>query len=187
MQRICLALGALFVVSLAGCGGGSSSTNPAASKAAVRKQTIKAARVSKSISTAARFGKRAAAAVSLRTRAAHTRDAGGALDQGSGLYYVLTSNADGSGKIDLFTDAALQTTAGAISWPVPDGWTATSQPYPAVLHVTYAITAGTLKGDTGTEDITINDAAGLHDLIHIKLQDQAGGNETADVAPEGGA
>ena len=97
------------------------------------------------------------------------------------LYYTLTTNADGSGKYDLFTDAAHAIAAGSVSWGIPVWANGIPDTYPAVLHLTFDIKAGSYKGDRGTADVTLKDASQSPIVIHTVVQDSQGDTETGDI------
>src|SRR5262249_19243427 len=92
-------------------------------------------------------------------------------DEETKLYYALTVNDDGSGRQDLFVDAAHSQPAGSFTWPAPQWRNGQPDTYPAILQVTYSITAGEFAGTHGTMDITLNDATGTNGLIHLVLDD----------------
>ena len=105
-----------------------------------------------------------------------------ALDPGTGLYYTTTVNADGSGEQFLFVDQALTQAAGFFKWSKPQ-W-ASSKPgtYPAVINVTYSITAGNYAGVSGTMKVTINDPKFTDGLIELALSDSLHESASASLA-----
>ncbi|HZT43579.1 MAG TPA: hypothetical protein VFA07_15550 [Chthonomonadaceae bacterium] len=189
-----LALAALVLFALVGCGGGSSSSS-GSSKASTRQRLIATTRVFRDVYAMAGLARRgtstssskATSRASSRTvsrrvafllSALHgTRGVQQGLDPDTSLTYRLTVNSDGSGREDLFTDSTYRTPAGAFIWGPPQWSNGKPNTYPAVFHVTYNITAGNFAGTSGTMDVTLKDASGLNCLIHLALKDLQ--NDTA--------
>jgi hypothetical protein len=178
---------------LLGCGGGGGA-RPALSKSALAKQRMAAAaRVSRSVLAVTGLGRnitRAGAAHTFfgtriplffgaATRAARTGTGTGAapapapalLDPGSGLYYVTTLNADGSGSQLLYLDAAATQPAGWFRWVTPRFTTTNPPTYPAQITVVYKITAGSFAGVSGTMRLTVNDPNFGTGVIELALTD----------------
>lgn len=195
MKRVVavLAVSSSFVLLLTGCGGGGHS----GSKSLARQRAVTSTRVMRATMAVAGFGKkltRAAPAtlnggrVGMGSRVPvllaalrRTRATDQGQDASTGLYYVLTVNDDGSGRQDLFTDAAHQKPAGFLSWPAPDWHGGQPGAYPAVLHVTFQITAGDFAGCHGTMDVTVNDPAGASGVLHVVLENAYHEKADADL------
>ena len=177
----------LSISLLAGCGGGGGGTMPAASisKATIRTRIAVSSRLTRNSRAVTGLTARIGRAVAQRGRAV-SRDASTGQDSRTRLYYLLTENPDGSGRYDLFTDAAHQAPAGSIVWNIPAWPNNKPDTYPAVVHAVYEITAGTYKGNKGAADITIQDAVGARELIHATFQDGQGDNETIDANIDNG-
>jgi hypothetical protein len=180
-KAISFSLAALAIVTLAGCGGGGSSQSASSpSRETARLHTLAAARTTRNKIAFTNLSFRAGQAVIARTRSAtSSRAAVTGQDIPTQLYYTLTTNADGSGKYDLFTDAAHAVPAGSVSWGVPVWANGVPDTYPAVLHLTFDIKAGSYKGDRGTADVTLKNATPT--LIHTVVQDSQGDTETGDI------
>src|SRR5438105_3546733 len=113
---LCALMLSVFVGALVGCGGGGRSGSSA--KDLARQRTIATTRIARSIFAVAGLGRRATGnnpmpmgSMPMGRRAAlllsalrRGRDVQQGLDEGTGLYYTMTTNADGSGRQDLFTD-----------------------------------------------------------------------------------
>jgi hypothetical protein len=183
-KTISFSLATLAIVMLTGCGGGGTSQSASSlSRETARLHTLAAARTTRNKTAFASLSYLIGQAVINRTRSAtSSRAAVTGQDAPTQLYYTLTTNVDGSGKSDLFTDAAHAVVAGSVSWGVPVWANGTPDTYPAVLHVTFDIKAGSYKGDRGTADVTLKDASRTHLLIHTVVQDSQGDTETGDLA-----
>lgn len=183
----------VVVIGLAGCGGGG--RNGSSAKDLARQRAIATTRIARSIFAVAGIGRRATGSdpmpmgsmptrgrITLLLSALHRgRDVQQGLDEGTGLTYTMTTNPDGSGRQDLFADAARQKPAGQLIWGAPQWNGGVPNTYPAVFHIVYQITAGDFAGERGTIDLTLNDASGLNGLIHLILTDAEGDNCTADM------
>ncbi len=182
-KTVSFSLAALAIVTLAGCGGGGSSQSASSpSRETARLHTLAAARTTRNKRAFASLSFSAGQAVINRTRSAMSSLAAvTGQDAPTQLYYTLTTNADGSGKYDLFTDAAHAVAAGSVSWGVPVWANGIPDTYPAVLHLTFDIKAGSFKGDKGTADVTLKDANRSPLLIHTVVQDSQGDTETGDL------
>jgi hypothetical protein len=101
---------------------------------------------------------------------AHRRDVMQGVDPETKLYWVLTTKDDGSGSENLFTDAAHMKPAGMFSWPMPQWHNGVVDSYPAVLTITFSVTAGEFAGTSGTLMVTLNNAQGTNSLIHLVLK-----------------
>ena len=184
----CALLVVLAPVVLFGCGGGGGGARPALSKSALAKQRMAAAaRVSRSVLAVTGLGRnitRAGAAHTFfgtriplffgdTTRAVGTSTppASALLDPGSGLYYVTTLNADGSGSQLLYLDAAATQPAGWFRWVTPRFTTTNPPTYPAQITVVYKITAGSFAGVSGTMRLTVNDPKFGAGVIELALTD----------------
>ncbi len=201
LATVCVAIGAV------GCGGGGGSASSHLSKSALAKQRMaSAARMSRSVLAVTGLGRtitRAGSAVPHRWFGSRlpqffvgvTRTVSApaptapvpVLDPGSGLYYITTINADGSGNQMLFADAAGKKPAGWFKWLMPV-WTTPKPPtYPAMITVTYKITAGSFSGVAGTMRITVNDpnfgTGAIELVISNSLHESAKAN--FDVSQEG--
>lgn len=185
-----LVLTTLAVFALIGCGGGSGSTTSNDAKSVARKRMIATTRVARNIFAMAGFAQRVSRAPSANTThriqmllaaLQRRRDVQRGKDADTGLYYALTINADGSGRQDLFTDAAYHSPAGFFSWPAPQWANNKPNTYPAVFHVTFQITAGEFAGTHGTMDVTLKDSTGKNSLIHLILKDVQNDNCVADL------
>jgi hypothetical protein len=183
MARIGLRLGitTLAVFALIGCGGGSNSID--ISKATVRKRILAATRLAneafavaglvrhdnRSVSSSKGFLPPRLSFVLLRQR-----DTPEGIDQATGLYYTLNITSNGSGVQKLYTDSGYHNAAGNFTWPAVVWSNGVLNKYPALLNVTFQITAGNFAGVHGTMDVTTKDATGNNDLMDITLTNAQG-------------
>lgn len=158
------------LIALAGCGGGGS---PSLRQATIGR-AVMAARTTRNTVAIASLSSRVGRALV----GAPTRDHVPDHDSHTDLYYVVTTNPDGSALVTLWADAAHTVPAGTITIGAPQ-WT-NGQPgaFPVTYHLTYNITVGSYAGNNGTADVTVNDPAGHLVLIHEALRNEMG--ETND-------
>jgi hypothetical protein len=167
---------AAMVVVLAGCGGGSSSGRTA--RKTVRERAIASARLTRGTFAVAGIGRtitRATTAWRPRLRLVmaavrHTRDTPPDFDPGTGLYFVIQANVDGSGQESLFADASHRMPAGAFVWQGPVWTSGVKNDYPAAIHTEYQINAGDYAGERGTIDFVADDATGENGTMHIIMR-----------------
>jgi hypothetical protein len=173
---VCMAL-------LVGCGGGGGS--PAGnSKATARKRVVATTRIEQATFAIVGLGRPITRAprprlglIALIPRSRGVaRDVVQGQDAGTGLYFTRTINADGSGRLDLFLDAARSSSAGNMTWAGPQWNGGQLNSYPAVIHTSFQLTGGKYAGDRGTLDITPQDATGNNETLHLVLTDAQ--NET---------
>jgi len=109
------------------------------------------------------------------------------LDPGTGLYYITTVNADGSGQQLLYLDIKMTQPAGSFTWSAPQWTNPTTKSYPAIITVIYNITAGSYAGVSGTMTITVNDPKFTTGLIHLALKDSLNesSNSSLNVTTDG--
>ena len=126
---------------LSGCGGGGGGST---SRSRVQERAIATTRNSRALFAIAgvwmkgplaphsKLGRRAEVLLGARN---HTRTAASGYDDELKLYYTAVLNADGSGRQDLFTDAAHTDKAGDFVWPTPANYGA----YPVTFRQVYRI------------------------------------------------
>jgi hypothetical protein len=177
-------VGLLGAMVLVGCGGGGSSSNSSNSKATAKARVVATCRIEQATFAIVGLGRPITRTAKPRlglqglvplSRGAR-RDVVQGQDAGTKLYYTRTINADGSGQLDLFLDAARSQTAGNMTWVAPDWNQGQLNSYPATIHMTFQITAGQYKGDRGTLDNATQDATGNNETLHVVLTDAE--NET---------
>lgn len=171
----------LASIALTGCGGGNGNS-PNSARAQARAREIATTRLTRTTLAVSGLGRklftrsvgvRGSRRVSFILAALHGgRATQTGLDPDTGLYYVLTTNADGSGSQALFTDAAHTIPGGSFTWGAPQWNNGQSDSYPAVIHVDFQITAGAYAGTSGTLDITLKDAAAVNCIIRIALRNR---------------
>jgi hypothetical protein len=166
---------------LAGCGGGGGSSATASSnrlsRATLRKRAIASARLTRGAFAIAGIGRTITRSPGARTTRLHTtlgairrtRDTPPDLDPGTGLYFVTQTDLDGSGREDLFVNAAHQKPAGAFVWMAPVWARGQKDTYPAAIHTDYQITGGDFAGEHGTIDFDATDATGDNGTMHIVM------------------
>ncbi len=191
-KSLWIPLAVLSASILTGCGGGGGSSGTSATptaKSQVRQRVIACARLTRAALAIVGLGKmitrtaggRRPRLISLLLPAFHhTRDVVQGYDGDTQLYYTLTFNADGSGRMDLSTDAAHAKPAGNFVWGVPQWNHSQPNSYPAAIHVSFQITAGEFTGDHGTIDMTVMDPAGNNETLHLTLTDALGETSVTD-------
>src|SRR5262245_21319743 len=116
-----------FGIVLFGCGGGGGSSR----SALVQSRAIATTRNSRALFAIAGLGMKGTRAPHSRLgrRAEvllgalkHTRAGASGYDEELKLYYTAMLNADGSGRLDLFTDTAHRDKAGDLVWPAPTNY-----------------------------------------------------------------
>jgi hypothetical protein len=191
---------------LVGCGGGGGSSSPTKSTANSKTRLIETTRLSRAILAVTGLGRTITRSATppvqkswsmsnrislIFTAAAAAQQEGSrtapapvapSLDPGTGLYYTTTLNPDGSGEQFLFVDQALTQPAGFFKWSVPQWATATPGTYPAIITVTYSITAGNYAGVSGTMTVTVNDPKFTTGLIELTLTDSLHESASATLA-----
>ncbi len=191
LRLLCLLLGAVTMV---GCGGGSSKS-PAMSRSTVRERAIATTRVARATFALAGLGRHITRAphtgmgrTALFLAALHhTRDAvTEGKDADTGLFFTLTTAADGSGQQNLFTDAAHTHAAGRYAWNAPQWPNGQPDTYPVLLHEDFQVTDGTFKGAVGTADSTLSDASGNNGKIHMTFTDAMGETAVCDLTIDNG-
>ena len=183
-------------IACAGCGGGSGSpAKGVSSKTTAKVRVVATARIEQSVfaviglgrpitrTTKPRLGLLGLIPLSRRV----SRDVVQGQDTGTGLYYTRTINADGSGQLALFLDAARANSAGNLTWVQPDWNNGQLNSYPATIHSTFELTAGKFAGDRGTLDNTPQDVSGNNETLHLVLTDTENETVIADFKVVNGA
>ena len=170
-----------------GCGGGSGKSSSRQSKIIARERAIASVKLMRGIFAIAGLGRkatRASAGVSrlhlFASVLRHTRDIPQGYDAETGLYYVVTTNPDGSGRQDLFADVGLTKPAGNFKWKTPVWNQDKVDSYPAKIYSEYRIQEGDFAGETGTLDSTLKDSTGDNGSLHIDLTTKANEHAVAD-------
>ena len=197
-----------FCFLLVGCGGGGGSSAPTKSTSNSKTRLVETTRLSRAILAVTGLGRTitrqaipptqhswsmsgrisllfttAASVQSGESRApTPAAPAPPALDPGTGLYYTTVVNADGSGEQLLFVDQDLTQPAGSFQWSKPKWATSTPGTYPAIITVTYSITAGNYAGVAGTMTVTVNDPSFKSGLIELALTDSLHESASATLA-----
>lgn len=170
----------LIAVAVTGCGGGKGASTSA--RDVTRAREIATTRLTRTSLAVAGLGRnvltrspgvhgsrRASMIASILTSTTRGRAVRMGYDHDTELYYILNTNADGSGSQLLFKDEAHQIPGGSFTWAAPVWTNNKPNTYPAVIHVTFSVTAGPYAGSDGTLDITLKDAASTNCIIHIAL------------------
>jgi hypothetical protein len=165
----------VFSAVLTGCGGGSSSGR--LSRATIRERAIASARLTRGVFAVAGIGRtitRSADPIRPRLQIVvaairHTRDTPPDFDPDTGLFFVVTTNIDGSGQQSLFEDASHRIPAGAFVWQAPVWTNNQKDTYPAAIHTDYQINSGQFAGERGTIDFVAADATGANGTMHIVM------------------
>ena len=114
------------------------------------------------------------------------RDTTTSYDSSLGLWFKSTSNADGSARVDAYTDEALTHNVGYFAVDAPK-WSGQVGTLPASVHLSYNISAGEHPG-SGSIDVTINSLnsdTGSITSGHLKASQKdakANQNATYDLA-----
>ena len=159
----------LLCILLCGCGGGGGSSRVSSRVQQRAIATTRNSRALFAIAGIATKGTRAAhikmgrRAEVLLSALKHSRADLSGYDEELKLYYTAAINADGSGRQDLFADAAQTDKAGDFVWTAPANYGA----YPVTFNQTYRIGQGEFAGERGTLEITLNDATGNNGTLHI--------------------
>ena len=160
---------------LSGCGGGSGSGK--LSRATIRERAIASARLTRGVFAIAGIGRQITKSPNVNrprlrfilAAARRTRDTPPDFDPDTGLYFVVTTDIDGSGQQSLFEDASHRIPAGAFVWLAPTWTNNQKDTYPATIHTDYQINAGAFAGEHGTIDFVAADASGDNGTMHIVM------------------
>lgn len=164
---------AFCLLGLAGCGsGGSGGGAVALTRAVATQQGVQTAKETRATSAITNLTGRSAAhgaaitkpgrrliaaakhLAELALTSSHThRATATSYDSSLGLWLTTTSNADGSGRIDVYTDEALQNNVGFFAIDAVK-WNGAVGSLPASIHEAYNFKAGDHPG-SGTMDLTV--------------------------------
>ena len=167
----------LFSMALFGCGGGGG----AIGGSRARERAIATTRNARTTFAVAGLGRTGAITRATRPKMGsraqillaslqRKRDVPQGYDEGTQLYYTVTLNSDGSGRQDLYTDAAHTDRAGDFIWNAHDASA------PMTFKQNYRIAKGEFAGERGTLDVAFSDTTGNNGTIHIVNTNDKGEN-----------